>query len=220
MPQTLPPPPRQRRSQRTQQRILAAVSGLLEERRFDQISVQEIASRAGVSVGGLYGRFGGKDELIRWFDAQILEAHQDRIVRAFDPALWEGASLAAIARRWVEIAVEVFTEHRALLREIALRSRAGDEALRSRAAAFNATVDGSVVALLLRSRDSIRARDPELAVRLGLLAVSAALREVLLFGEAPRGAEPLDEGALAEEMVRLFVGYLTCAPADAVESAP
>lgn len=216
---TRPPgPPKQQRSLETQQRILAAVSELLQERQFDQIPVHEIAARAGVSVGGLYSRFGGKEELIRWFDEQLLQVHQATILRALDPLRWEGATMAAIIRRYVEIAVEIFAGNAPLLREIALRSRGGDHQIRQRAEAFNETVDGALVTLLLRSRDQIRAPDPEVAVRLGLIAVTATLREVILFGEhAGRGRAPGGE-ELIEEMTRLFVGYLTQLPDDGPEA--
>ena len=214
-----PTPPKQQRSLETQQRILGAVSDLLRERRFDEIPVQEIAARAGISVGGLYSRFASKEELIRWFDQQLLQVHQRAILRALDPERWEGAPLAAIIRRWVEIAIETFTGNRPLLREIALRSRGGDQEIRQRAQAFNESVDGALAVLILRSRHQIRAPDPEVAVRLGVIAVSATLREVLLFGEDAGRARALSGEELAEEMTRLFVGYLTHFPNDERETA-
>ena len=213
-----PSPPKQPRSLETQQRILAAVSELLQERQFDQIPVHEIAARAGVSVGGLYSRFGGKEELIRWFDQQLLREHQTAILRALEPRQWEGATVAAIIRRYVEITIQTFAGNGPLLREIALRSRGGDREIRRRAQAFNETVDGALVALLLRSRHQIRAPDPEVAVRLGVIAVSAALREVLLFGEPASPSRALAAEELAGEMTRLFVGYLTQGPLEDPEA--
>jgi AcrR family transcriptional regulator len=200
--------PQQRRSLETHARILTAVSGLLRHKQFDEISVTEIAGQAGVSVGGLYSRFSSKEELIYCFHEQILNTHRVRLVAEFSPGQWPAAGIESIIRRYVEITIELFTAHSALLREIALRSRAGDIQIRQKSRKLNESVDGAVLDLLLARAKEMRPPTPALAVRVGLLAVSAALREVLLFGEQPGGEEALDEEQLAEEMVNLFLGYL------------
>ena len=55
--------PQQKRSQRTQARLLDAAEAALREKDFDKISIQEIATRAGVSVGAFYARFSDKETL-------------------------------------------------------------------------------------------------------------------------------------------------------------
>jgi AcrR family transcriptional regulator len=44
--------------------IVSACEALLKERSFEQISMADIAKRAGISVGNLYNRFSDKDALI------------------------------------------------------------------------------------------------------------------------------------------------------------
>ena len=56
--------PVQDRSRRTLAALLDATESLLEERRFEQISVAEIILKAGVSTGSFYARFSGKDALL------------------------------------------------------------------------------------------------------------------------------------------------------------
>src|SRR4026208_1757119 len=63
-----PLPPQQARSPQTAERITAAALELLEKKSFAEMSVTEIARRAGVSVGGFYARFPSKDALLRYFD--------------------------------------------------------------------------------------------------------------------------------------------------------
>lgn len=200
--------PRQRRSVQTQERILSAVSGLLRTKQFNKISITEIAGQAGVSVGGLYSRFKSKEELIDYFHEQILNAQRARLVAEFTPEKWAGASIEPIIRRYVETTIELFVAHSALLREIALRSRGGDIQVRQEARSLNESVDGAVLELLRSRSHEIGRPSPTLALRIGLLAVSAALREVLLFGDRPDGEVDLDEARLAAEMVSLFMGYL------------
>ena len=52
------------RSARTRERILAAVRALLEEGRFHEAPVEDVAERAGVSRATLYQHFGSRLELV------------------------------------------------------------------------------------------------------------------------------------------------------------
>ncbi|AKH42251.1 AcrR family transcriptional regulator [Altererythrobacter atlanticus] len=56
--------PRQERSRETEQRFLAAARELLRERSFSDLSVAELAARAGRSVGVFYRRFPSKEEFL------------------------------------------------------------------------------------------------------------------------------------------------------------
>lgn len=64
----------QSRSEQTLQRILKACDELISQKSFEQISMQEIAKTAGVSVGNLYNRFEDKDALVDY----VLVSHQQR----------------------------------------------------------------------------------------------------------------------------------------------
>jgi AcrR family transcriptional regulator len=64
---------RQKRSQKTYDALISTAFKLLEQREFDEISIADLAQKAGYSVGAFYARFKSKDEL---FDAMI-EQHID-----------------------------------------------------------------------------------------------------------------------------------------------
>jgi AcrR family transcriptional regulator len=66
---------RQKRSQKTYDALIATSFKLLEQREFDEISVAELAQKAGYSVGAFYARFHSKDEL---FDALVAQHLEDR----------------------------------------------------------------------------------------------------------------------------------------------
>src|SRR3954451_17242527 len=57
--------PQQKRSQASVERVFAATRALLEEKGFDGVTVQEVSTRAEVSVGAIYGRFQSKENLLR-----------------------------------------------------------------------------------------------------------------------------------------------------------
>jgi AcrR family transcriptional regulator len=55
---------RSTRSEQTRERIVAAVRSLLEEGRFHESTVEEVADRAGISRATLYQHFGSRLELV------------------------------------------------------------------------------------------------------------------------------------------------------------
>jgi AcrR family transcriptional regulator len=67
---------RQKRSQKTYDALISTAFKMLEQREFDEISIAELAKRAGYSVGAFYARFRSKDEL---FDAMVERHIQERL---------------------------------------------------------------------------------------------------------------------------------------------
>jgi AcrR family transcriptional regulator len=71
----------ERRSQ-TRQRLIEAATKVVAEKGFDSATVDDIAEAAGLSIGGLYSNFSGKDELflavfdghLEWFEQRLEEA--------------------------------------------------------------------------------------------------------------------------------------------------
>jgi AcrR family transcriptional regulator len=71
---------KQKRSQKTYDALIETAFKLLEDREFDDISIAELAQKAGYSVGAFYARFKSKDEL---FDALMTQhIEHRRAVRA------------------------------------------------------------------------------------------------------------------------------------------
>jgi AcrR family transcriptional regulator len=58
-----PRAPKQARSAWTRQRLLDVLGEMLAEQPLHEIGVSELAARADVTIGALYGRFGGKIEM-------------------------------------------------------------------------------------------------------------------------------------------------------------
>ena len=71
-------PPVQARSRRTLARILDASLTLLGERGRDGLTVQDIVSRAGTSVGSFYARFSGKEDLIAYVEESVWTRARER----------------------------------------------------------------------------------------------------------------------------------------------
>src|ERR1700736_4335839 len=72
--QRLPAPPRQARSRRARDGLLAAALSLFAETGYDATTVREVARRAGVAVGGFYLHFRSKRQvLLVLMDSLLLE---------------------------------------------------------------------------------------------------------------------------------------------------
>jgi AcrR family transcriptional regulator len=86
----------------TRQRLIDAALEVVARNGFHAASVDEIAERAGFSIGALYGNFAGKDELffavfdahLDWFEERLAEA-----AAADDPARGIADLLGAFGRR-------------------------------------------------------------------------------------------------------------------------
>jgi AcrR family transcriptional regulator len=77
----MPVPPQQNRSRRTLDRLLEASESLLKRKRFEEISVAELAREPRSSVGSFYARFPGKDALLDFLDGRARWFWDD----CFDP---------------------------------------------------------------------------------------------------------------------------------------
>lgn len=201
--------PQQERSRRTTSRIVNATVRLLATRPFEEISVTDIARAARVSVGGFYARFPSKEALLDWFDENLLEEElKDR------EADWlkdnrDRQSLEQIIEETVAQAASFFGKHRELLSRIALslRSDSNPESLK-RARRFNEKIHELFLNAAMKHRSRIGHPDPELALRIGIMTVSAALREELLFGQRHLNAVSVNEKRLVRELTDLFLAYL------------
>ena len=210
-------PPRQDRSRRTLERLLDSTEALLEERPFEDISVDAIVRRAKTSVGAFYARFRDKDALLpalyarydRWIgnEAQIL-----RETRPWESVGSSGSSstpLANVVAWLVGEMITLFRERRHLMKAVVLHARIRPEKIdkdtrerRTREMAF-------LREALLSCRDEIGHPDPERAVDLAVFFAAAAIRDAVLFNDAPHAASTgLSDDEVEREIARQMLTYL------------
>lgn len=96
-------PPRQRRSQDTIERIVAAATELLDGRPFDEIPILEIVDLAGVSTSSFYARFPNKDVLLTYLHERHLKTMRQAADLAIANHVWDEMSIAQILRQLVSI---------------------------------------------------------------------------------------------------------------------
>jgi AcrR family transcriptional regulator len=88
-------PPQQARSRASLRKVLAAAEHVLAHRGIEEFTVGAVAEQAEMSVGAIYRRFSGKDQLLHAVKDQLLrqlEANVDEALRASEPGLRETVS--------------------------------------------------------------------------------------------------------------------------------
>jgi AcrR family transcriptional regulator len=181
----------------------------MEEQRFEMVSVAAIARRAGVSVGGFYARFPGKEALLHAFDEYLVEIALRTVRETMAPSRWVDAGVAEVVEGYISMAAEFFAQHRGVLKQVAARARMGDDAVfLARVQVFNRVSHVHLHGLLMDRRDQITHPDPEQAADFGVMFVSAALREMILFGERKLNLSALAGQELVRELTRAYCSYL------------
>src|SRR3954471_4075885 len=123
-PEPLLRPPQQRRSRESLERALAAGTELLEEGGYEAFTINEVARRARVSVGSLYGRFQSKDGLFHELQGRSLERIEQDQEELFAAVPADDAIRGA-----VRATSEVFRRHAPLLRVMMLRGAVDPDVL-------------------------------------------------------------------------------------------
>lgn len=199
--------PVQGRSRQAEKSLARAARDLLAERPYSEIRVEEVSRRAGISVGGFYGRFRGKSALLHLADIDFL----DECLLAFDAALPEAFSGTPeeILRSFVTVMVRQFRIHRKAILQAWRHADEGDAAgFRERADRFNDHVHGRVRRLLGEHREAILHQDPIRAINLAIFFTSSAARDSVIRGSLAAYPISLSEDDLIEEIVRSGTRYL------------
>ena len=201
--------PQQARSRETEDRIVAAALDLLGEKTFTEMTVADIASRAGISVGGFYARFPGKDALLHHLNVHLIESMIDQARDQLSPEGTAQLGAREVVERFVTMVVGLFRKHRRVIQQVTLRSRTStDASFRQRVADTNRVVHDLFRARLHERLDELGHAFPQRAIDVALTAVSGAMREYVLFEEHRPQFDPISDDELVTELVDLFCSYV------------
>lgn len=205
-------PPRQARSRVTMDRILDATERLLDERTFDEISVNEVIRKARTSSGAFYARFEGKEALLdalhTRYQSMVQQATDDRM----SPEFWQDATLEEIIRGVIRSILMLYRRRRGFFRSVVLR-----EYVHPTLAAAHSLPAGKMPpvrlgALLETRRDEINHPNPRLAGAMGFLMMMGVLREKVLFADAIARSVRISDQRLEDELTAAFLAYLGVKP--------
>lgn len=191
----------QPRSLRTQERILAATETLLAGTDLDQLTLEQIAERAHVSIGAFYKQFRGKGSLLPRLLQRVQRQQLQKLHALFAQPQWQQARLAERVDWLVQAFAQAQLERQKLFRALVV----GHLGERDAPDAASIELMHTLREQLLARRDEIRHPSPEIAVGLGLYASLHSLQSALLFDRVP---PQLGVDGLVRETARLLRRYL------------
>ena len=194
--------PKQERSRRTRDELLAACERLLVDRAFADVSVKDIVAEAGSSAGSFYARFETKHVLLHALHTRMHERAMQGIAEAVD--LLDGKKLAPkrFAGLLVASAIRLHQQNAGLLRAVLIESLTDLEFAERGRRLVRHTGEALAPALDVSSVSKARRAD---AIESALLAVMAILDQELFYGRAllgkkRTGAEPAERIARLERV--------------------
>lgn len=196
--------PRQERSQRTLERILAALDALLREKPFEHISMVELADRAGCAVTSIYARFKDKWSMI----AALHESFRDDAIARIDsflaPDRWRGSTADEIIAALAAALVAAYHEHRHLMHAVLLTD---DPGVYSRAASVRHHA-AERLAQVLPAPAGAAATPFRRRVEFGVRVVIATLEQQVLLEAVPEEHAARPNAELARELAVVLTAYL------------
>jgi len=201
-------PPHQTRSRDTHDRIVLATNRLLGRgRSFADITIAELVSEAGSSVGSFYQRFADKQALLHALHVELCQQGVATVASVLDADTWEGTSLEALVRSFVTFAVGTYRDQRGLRRAV-LVQMATDATFRERAVALSRTTCESLTRMLQRRYPRRDKRSLRAMVDVCHRVVYGVLDQDLLFFDEPPTGHVMVEDELARELTATCAAYL------------
>ncbi len=199
--------PKQERSRQSFDKAVDATVALLVERRSEAFTLAEVAQRAGVSTGSIYGRVESKGDLIRAAQVRELGRIREAQRAAFADPAPDGEDFPAAVARVIETLGRVLRAEAPVLAPFMVIGNSDDVVAAEGKVGFEQSVQLFSSALLAR-RDEIHHPDPERAVGWSFTVVYSVLARWLGLGSQPESAGEGDwEQILADlsEMVTAFL---------------
>ncbi len=200
-------PPRQARSRKSMEQVLAAAEELFTSKGYENTSINDIGALAGVSVGSIYSRFPDKDAILQVIHDSFSKALTDTSADAFAPEIWREASVGQIIMAMVDRFFFAYRTYPGILCLIE-RQRLVNPAVDDRARKWNNLSIAKFQELLAGRADEIPHHDPAHAVTVVHYILHQTLAMTALF-EQERAEPPfrLADAVFEQEMMTVVLRY-------------
>ncbi len=201
----------QGRSRRTREKLVMGFAELLREKPFDSITIAELAKRAGVGVGTVYGRFANKDALI----PVIFEVYLKMLEHyAGDPAnaltLDETDTLRPALEKICAQAWRLLRAEPQLIRTAHLYARLRPDLVGEDWDAIIEAAVGQFRQVIEHFSHEVRRPDRDAAARMAFYLLNTVMVEQGLYGDAgPGAALRVSDDAFITDCATTVYGFLT-----------
>ncbi|MEV4581596.1 helix-turn-helix domain-containing protein [Nonomuraea jabiensis] len=160
--------PQQARSRQALQRILTAAEEVLHANGFDDFTMAAVAEQADVSIGNIYRRFDGREQLLAAVKDRLLSGMEKRVAEALAAA---DAGLAGVVDAYTYALVDALAAGGKTLADLL---RVQDPALADRGSRAHAEMRRLVRDAAAPYMAEIRRADPSAALDVAIRTVTAA----------------------------------------------
>lgn len=199
-------PPKQDRSRLALQKLLNATREILTEGTFEQLTISGISKRSGVSVGSIYARFEGKDELFLAVMANVLAELDAEWADLIQSLRSRHLPLKDKVPAMIDALAEHLKSHASILKPF--MARGSDPRVGAYGKATHLKTAHAFKELMLESQAELKHPDPDHAVSACFSIGYAALARFLGLGSAADAAGEGDWEHLKRDLSTMCVGFL------------
>ena len=200
--------PKQERSWLSFDKALDAVVALLVERRSEAFTLADVAQRAGVSTGSIYGRVSSKDDLIRTAHVREMARISEEQRAAFADPAPEGETFGEAVRRVIGTAAELLRRNAPVLGPFMLLANTDPQIAELGGAGHTELRDAFVAALAERD-DEISHPDPHRALEWSFTVVYSVLARWLALGSTQQASGEGEWSDILADLARMVLAFLT-----------
>jgi len=211
--------PKQRRSRQSYDRMIEAATEILREKGLEALTLAEVSRRSRVSIGSIYCRVAGKEDLIREVQARVLREMEHEFAMLVNRVRRRTLPLRELVPTLVRELAHYLRRHAALLN--AFMQQGGRDthvASVGRRAHHQNMLDFKLI--LLERHAEFRHPDPEHAAAACFTIVYGALARYLGLGATlgeHAGAGEGDWKELVDDLGLMALAYLTVDPTAKLE---
>lgn len=199
--------PKQKRSRVSFDRAMDAAVELLVERRSEAFTLGEVAERAGLSTGSIYGRVDSKDDLLRAAHAREMTRITAEQRRVFSKPPPPDESLPQVTARLVRTLGDLLRQNAPVLAPFMMLAN-HDSAVADLGKFGHDEMAEAFRAVLLQRRDQILHPDPERAVTWSCTVVYSVLARWLGLGSEPEAAGEGEWELILADLSEMVTAFL------------
>ena len=205
-------PPQQERSRQSLERALDAAVALMVERGSDAFTLAEVAERADVSIGSIYGRVKSKDDLLRSVHARELQRIDQETVKAFRRFKREPGDLDSAAAFAVTAAAQILRKNAGILGPFMMRANS-DPVIAEMGARSHVSLEAQFTTVVMSRSERVTHPNPTAAVHWTFTVVYSVIARYLGLGSSPEAAGQGDWNQMLSYLIDMTISFLTHPPA-------
>ncbi|MDP9522897.1 TetR/AcrR family transcriptional regulator [Pseudomonas putida] len=198
--------PQQDRSRASLERLMHATREILNEGTFEQLTIAGISKRSKVSVGSIYARFKGKEELFLAVMIDVMTEMEREWAQEIAVLKTQQLSLNELVPALIDRLAEHLHRHASILKPF--MTKASDPRVAACGKATHLKTEQAFQELLLEQRDFISHPEPERAVVNSFVIAYSALARFLGLGSAPDAAGEGSWDHLKKDLGQMCLGFL------------